>query len=51
MSAFYIMIVASVLVAGAFLGAFIWSVKTDQFEDRQGTSMRMLYEDELEKTN
>jgi cbb3-type cytochrome oxidase maturation protein len=33
------------MVAGAFLFAFIWSVKTNQFEDRKGASMRMLYDD------
>jgi cbb3-type cytochrome oxidase maturation protein len=46
MSAFYVMIIVSVSVAAAFLGAFIWSVKNNQFEDKQGSAMRMLYDDE-----
>lgn len=46
MSALFVLVVASIVVASAFLGAFIWSVSTDQYEDRDGASMRMLYDDE-----
>ena len=50
MSAFFVLVAVSIMVAGGFLGAFIWSVKNDQYEDRKGAAMRMLYDDELQKT-
>lgn len=34
------------MVAAGFLIAFIWSVKTNQFEDQQGSAIRMLYDNE-----
>jgi cbb3-type cytochrome oxidase maturation protein len=39
------MVAASIAVAGAFLGAFLWSVKDGQYEDKQGSAMRMLHDD------
>lgn len=49
MSALFVLVFVSILVAGAFLAAFIWSVKTDQYEDRDGAAMRMLFEDDYSK--
>lgn len=49
MSAIFILISASLLVAVGFLIAFIWSVKTGQYEDDYTPSVRMLFDDE--KTN
>ena len=46
MSVLYIMIIASIALAGGFLLAFIWSVRSNQFEDQKGASMRMLHDDE-----
>lgn len=46
MSALYLLIIASILVAAGFLFAFIWSVRSNQFEDNQGASMRMLHDNE-----
>ncbi|MEQ9302057.1 MAG: cbb3-type cytochrome oxidase assembly protein CcoS [Cyclobacteriaceae bacterium] len=40
------LILISVLVAGFFLGAFIWATKTGQFEDTYGPSVRILFDDE-----
>ena len=52
MSVLYILIIASIVVAACFLLAFIWSVKSNQFEDQQGSAMRMLYDNEIkEKIN
>jgi cbb3-type cytochrome oxidase maturation protein len=45
MSALYILITASIAVAAVFLGAFIWSVRSNQYEDKQGAAMRMLHDD------
>jgi len=46
MSALYILIIVSIVVAACFLLAFIWSVRSNQFEDQQGAAMRMLYDNE-----
>lgn len=47
MSVIFILIAASLLIAIAFLVAFIWSVKTGQFDDDYTPSIRMLFEDKL----
>ncbi|MGB4845191.1 MAG: cbb3-type cytochrome oxidase assembly protein CcoS [Ferruginibacter sp.] len=49
MSAFFILIGFSILVAGTFLAAFLFSVKKGQFDDDYTPSIRMLF-DEPEKT-
>lgn len=46
MSVLLILVLASITVAGIFLGAFIWSVRNNQFEDQEGASMRMLHDNE-----
>ena len=46
MSALYILIIVSIVVAAGFLLAFIWNVRSNQFEDQQGSAMRMLYDNE-----
>lgn len=49
------MVGASLVLAGGFLAAFIWSVKNGQFEDDYTPSVRMLFDnkkkDEKENTN
>jgi cbb3-type cytochrome oxidase maturation protein len=50
MSALYLLVGVSIAVAGFFLGAFIWSVKSDQYEDKKGASMRILFDDEIKKS-
>jgi len=42
MSAIYILISVSFLVAIAFLAAFIWSIKNGQYDDDYSPSVRML---------
>lgn len=49
MSVLVILILISLLVAGGFLIAFIWAVKSGQFEDRYTPSIRMLLDDKKEK--
>lgn len=46
MSVVFILIVASLLVAIGFLIAFIWSVKSGQYDDDYTPSVRMLFDDE-----
>lgn len=45
MDVLLILILASLGVAGAFLAAFVWAVRSGQFEDTCTPSMRMLAED------
>lgn len=49
MSAIYILIGASFIVAFGFLGAFLWAVKSNQYEDDYSPSVRMLFENKPKK--
>ena len=49
MSALFLLVVASILVACIFLGAFIWSVRSNQFDDQKGSAMRMLYDNDVKQ--
>jgi cbb3-type cytochrome oxidase maturation protein len=49
MSAIFIMIGASLLLAIGFLVAFIWSVKSNQYEDDYTPSVRMLFDNTIPK--
>ena len=46
MSALFILIGVSLLVAAGFLGAFLWATRTGQFDDDYTPSVRMLFDDE-----
>lgn len=46
MSAIFVLIGFSILVAGGFLIAFIWSVKSGQYEDDYTPSVRILFDDQ-----
>jgi len=54
MSVVFVLVFAAIIMAGAFLVAFIWSVKNGQYEDTYTPSVRMLFDDppvkEAEKT-
>lgn len=50
MSAIFIMIGASLLVAVGFLIAFIRAVKSGQYEDDYTPSIRVLFDDEVKPT-
>ncbi len=47
MSALFVLIGISLLVAIGFLIAFIWSVKKGQYEDESTPAIRMLFDDTL----
>lgn len=49
MSVIVILIFFSVLVAGGFLIAFLWAVRSGQYEDRYTPSVRILFDDETTK--
>lgn len=44
-----LLISISLSIALIFLGAFIWSIKSGQYDDTFGPSVRMLYDDKREK--
>jgi cbb3-type cytochrome oxidase maturation protein len=46
LSALFVLIAISILVAGSFLAAFLWSVKNGQYDDDYTPSVRMLFDDE-----
>jgi len=45
MSVLIVLVIVSVLVAGSFLAAFIWSVKKGQYDDDYAPSVRILFDD------
>jgi cbb3-type cytochrome oxidase maturation protein len=46
LSALFVLIGISILVAGSFLAAFLWSVKSGQYDDDYTPSIRMLFDDD-----
>ena len=46
MSAIYLLLSLSLLVALGFLAAFIWAVRSGQYEDTQTPSMRILMDED-----
>jgi cbb3-type cytochrome oxidase maturation protein len=46
MNIFYLLIGVSLFAALIFLGAFIWAVRSGQFDDNETPSIRMLFDDE-----
>jgi cbb3-type cytochrome oxidase maturation protein len=49
MSVVIILILASLAVALLFLAAFVWSVRSGQYDDTLTPSLRMLAEDDLSR--
>lgn len=45
MSVIILLIIASIIMAGGFLIAFIWSVKDGQYEDNYSPANRILFDD------
>lgn len=46
MNIFYLLIGASLVVALIFLAAFIWAVKSGQFDDNETPPYRILFDDD-----
>jgi cbb3-type cytochrome oxidase maturation protein len=49
MGIIYVLITVSLIVALIFLSAFLWSVRSGQFDDDYTPSVRMLFDDETKK--
>lgn len=45
MTVVYILVGLSILFAAGFLAAFLWAVRTGQFDDKDTPPMRILFED------
>ena len=45
MNVIILLLIASISVAGLFLVAFIWSVKTGQYSDEVSPAIRILFDD------
>jgi cbb3-type cytochrome oxidase maturation protein len=46
MNIFYLLIGVSLFAALIFLAAFIWAVRTGQFDDNETPSIRILFDDD-----
>lgn len=46
MSVIFLLMGASILVAGGFLVAYLWAVRDGQFDDTYTPSVRILFDDE-----
>ena len=51
MFALFILIVISFILAIGFLIAFLWAVKSNQYEDDYTPSVRILFDDEITKSD
>ena len=51
MSVMFILVLLSLFVAVGFLAAFLWAVRSGQYDDRYTPSVRMLMDDILHKNN
>lgn len=49
MSAIFLLVGISLTVAAGFIVAFIWSVKNGQYDDDYTPSIRMLFDDPVNK--
>jgi cbb3-type cytochrome oxidase maturation protein len=47
MSVIILLLIASISIAALFLGAFLWSVKSGQYDDEASAPLRMLFDDEV----
>ena len=49
MTIIFLLIGVSLIVALLFLGAFLWAVRSGQYEDEYTPSVRMLFDEEEEQ--
>jgi cbb3-type cytochrome oxidase maturation protein len=47
MTIIILLVVFSMVVAGGFLGAFLWAVRSGQYEDTYSPAVRILFEDQV----
>jgi cbb3-type cytochrome oxidase maturation protein len=49
MSVIIILILASLSIAVFFLAAFVWNIRKGQYDDEEGASIRMLFDQPHDK--
>jgi len=47
MSVLFVLVIIGILVASVFLIAFIWAVRSGQFDDTYTPSIRILFDDHM----
>ena len=50
MTVIIVLIIVSIVVAGGFLAAFLWAVRSGQYDDTYSPSVRMLFDDKKSKS-
>ncbi|MES3630738.1 MAG: cbb3-type cytochrome oxidase assembly protein CcoS [Longimonas sp.] len=48
MNILYVLVPLALLLAGAGVAAFVWSVRTGQYDDVETPSMRILMDDDMQ---
>lgn len=51
MSAIYLLVGVSLVVAAGFLAAFFWSVRNGQYDDDYSPAVKILFDDSSDHTN
>ncbi len=51
MAVIIVLIIVSVVVAAGFLAAFLWAVRSGQYDDTVSPSVRMLFDEKKPKKN
>jgi len=51
MEVLFLIIAISIVAAAGFLVAFLWAVRSGQYDDDQTPAMRMLFEDKTTQEN
>ena len=46
MEVIIVLLIVSLTIAAVFLGAFLWNVKTGQYDDGSSPAIRILFEEE-----
>ncbi len=50
MTVIIVLIIISIVVAAGFLAAFLWAVRSGQYDDTYSPSVRMLFDDKKSKS-
>ncbi|HKJ41622.1 MAG TPA: cbb3-type cytochrome oxidase assembly protein CcoS [Sunxiuqinia sp.] len=51
MSVLFVLVIVGILVASVFLIAFIWAVRSGQYDDSYTPSVRILFDDTVSSEN
>lgn len=51
MTVIIVLIIISILVAGGFLTAFLWAVRSGQYDDTYSPSVRILFDDKKNESD